>query len=323
MMTLKKITNTISQMNITNSTEHATIDLINLFPGIMLGINYVNIHRITGNAQTLPQKNVLRINYCFEGRCEVKLADGRYVYVDNNALCIEDHEPQYNFYYPLGFYRGIQIFLHLDELTKQTSDVFQLFDIRPQTILEKYCTTKQTFIQIASECFAQKSSEIMSVWENDAFSLEQKVQQIRFLLCYLFYYLINDEATDKTKVYNASTLSHSQYLIALDCEHQITCDLSKKLTIDSLAAGYKISPSSLKKFFTVVYGCSISEYTQTMRMKKAQHLMETTELSIMHIAASVGYENQSKFSAVFKKHTGYAPLEYKKIYTIKRNEETT
>ena len=90
-----------------------------------------------------------------------------------------------------------------------------------------------------------------------------------------------------------------------------------------MASDYKVSPTSLKKFFTQVYGCSISEYLQTIRMKKAAQMLINESLSVMEIAAAVGYENQSKFSAVFKKHTGYAPLEYKKIYTIKRNEETT
>ena len=110
-------------------------------------------------------------------------------------------------------------------------------------------------------------------------------------------------------------------MIALDCEHQITKDLSKKITVESLAAGYRISPSSLKNYFSGIYGCSISEYLQIMRMRQAKILLETTNNSVMQIAAFVGYENQSKFSAVFKKHTGYAPLEYKKITILKRNEE--
>ena len=56
-------------------------------------------------------------------------------------------------------------------------------------------------------------------------------------------------------------------------------------------------------------------------MKEASRLLITENFSIMQIAALVGYENQSKFSAVFKKHTGYAPLEYKRIYHLQRKEE--
>lgn len=106
-MNYKKISENIYQFSVRKGSEQAKIYLLYLFPGIILGLNYVNIHRITGNSDEAASQNTLRINYCFEGRCEVRLKDGRYVYVDNNALCIEDHEPQYNFYYPLGFYKGI------------------------------------------------------------------------------------------------------------------------------------------------------------------------------------------------------------------------
>lgn len=319
----EQITSFIHKLSMSDAQEHAEIYLLQLFPGITLGINYVNTHRIKGNAEDASTMNVLRINYCFDGRCEVKLKDGRYVYVDQNAICIEDHEPQYNFHYPLGFYNGIQIFIDKDIIKKQRLETFELFGIQPQKIVNTYSDTNQTFIHNASEAFAAQSAALVAIWENDNFSYDKKLEQIRFVLCQLFFYLINEEAADNSKPYQASFLTQSQYMIAIDCEQKITKDLSQKLTIETMAATYKISPSSLKKFFTGVYGCSISEYTQTMRMKKAKELFETTDYSVMQVAALVGYENQSKFSAVFKKHTRYAPLEYKRIYTLKRNEENT
>lgn len=322
-MTLQKLSEHIQLLTYTNKDEHAEIYLLQLFPGISLGINYVNIHRIIGDASEAASMDILRINYCFEGRCEVKLEDGRYVYVDNNALCIEDHDPQYNFHYPLGFYTGIQLFLDKKAIASHSTETFRLFGIHLAQLITHYSNTNQTFIQNASDSFARKASEIMVIWENENLSYLKKLEQIRFVLCQLLYYLGNNEAFNNDKPYNTSFLTHSQYLIAMDCERQLTADLSQKLTIDALAAQYKISPTSLKKFFMGVYGCNISEYTQTMRMKKAQNLLETTDDSIMQIAASVGYENQSKFSAVFKKHTGYAPLEYKRIYHLQRKEETT
>lgn len=320
-MNYKKIHESIHELSILNGSEQAKIYLLDLFPGIILGINYVNIHRITGNADEASSYNTLRINYCFEGRCEVKLKDGRYVYVDNNALCIESHEPQYNFYYPLGFYKGIQIFIHKDIVQDQGLSVLELFGGSPAKIVDKYSNTNKTFINFASEQFDCKATEIMSVWEKNNLSFDSKIHQIRFLLCQLFYYLVCDEAFNKNKVYNTNFISHSQYMIAIDCEEKITRDLSKKNNIEVMAANYKISPSSLKNYFSAVFGCSISEYTQAKRIHKAKELLETTDMSVMQIAASVGYENQSKFSAVFKKHTGHAPLEYKKLYILKRNEE--
>lgn len=316
-MHFEKINDTILKLSAIEGKEHAEVYILQLFPGVMLGINYVNTHRIVGDTAGAANTDTLRINYCFEGRCEVKLMDGRYVYVDNNALCIEDHSPQYNYHYPLGFYKGIQIFIDKNMIKTQRLETFDLFGIHPQILVDKFGNKDFTFIQIASEQFAKKSAELLSIWENTDISLESKVQQIRFALCQLFFYLINNQAINTEKPYNTSILSYSQYQIAIDCEQQITKDLSRKLTIESMATGYKVSPSSLKKFFTGVYGCSISEYTQTMRVKRAAELLETTDDSVMQIAASVGYENQSKFSAVFKKHTGFTPLEYKRIHNLK------
>ena len=115
-MKLTKITDIIYTLTETTEKEHAQVVLFHLFPGIYLGINYINMHRIIGSPSEISAaSNIdsLRINYCLEGRCEVKLKDSRYVYVDNDVLCIEDLTPQYNFYYPLGFYKGIEI--HIDK----------------------------------------------------------------------------------------------------------------------------------------------------------------------------------------------------------------
>ena len=189
-------------------------------------------------------------------------------------------------------------------------------------LIEKYGNRDETFIRIASDLFAKKSARIISVWEDDDLTLDHKIYELRFILCRLLYYLIYDQAVNHQRTYHVSSLSHGQYMIAIDCERRLTNDLSQKQTITSMALDYKISPSSLKKFFAQVYGCNISEYLQTIRMKEAERLLTEENLSVMQIAANVGYENQSKFSAVFKKHTGYAPLEYKKIYNVKEKRTT-
>ncbi len=318
-MNYEKLTDDVYRLTFRNKEEYAEIILLSLFPGVTLGLNDVHIHRIQGDADAI-KIDYFRINYCFEGRCEVKLQDGRYVYVDNNALCMEEHAPQYDYHYPLGFYNGIQIFIDKAIFEKPPIETFELFGINLKSIKEKYIKKEETYIKIASDTFAKKSAQMVSIWKKEDLTIEQKVQQIRFILCQLFYYLEMDQAVNTDKPYNASILSHGQYMIAIDCERLITSDLSKKHTIEAMAADYKISPSSLKKFFSQVYGCSISEYTQTMRVKEAARLLVQEDLSIMQVAALVGYENQSKFSAVFKKHTGYAPLEYKRIHHLNFNK---
>ena len=162
-MKLTKITDIVYTLTDSNDDESAKIILFYLFPGIFLGINYVNMHRIVGNPSEISKASnmdCLRINYCFEGRCEVKLKDGRYVYVDNDVLCIEDHTPQYNFHYPLGFYKGIEISIDKNMLSSTSYESLDLFGVNPQKLVEKYGNKNETFIHIASDLFSQNRQKL-------------------------------------------------------------------------------------------------------------------------------------------------------------------
>jgi AraC-like DNA-binding protein len=56
----------------------------------------------------------------------------------------------------------------------------------------------------------------------------------------------------------------------------------------------------------------IAAHIKEHRMKKAATLLKETGDSISVIAKSVGYENQSKFSAAFKELYGQTPNEYRR-----------
>ena len=71
---------------------------------------------------------------------------------------------------------------------------------------------------------------------------------------------------------------------------------------------------SLKEMFKAVYGKSLAAHIKEHRMELASKLLRETGLSIAEIAERVGYENQSKFSAEFKKSVGCLPTEYRKLF---------
>ena len=71
---------------------------------------------------------------------------------------------------------------------------------------------------------------------------------------------------------------------------------------------------SLKEMFKAVYGKSLAAHIKEHRMELASKLLRETGLSIAEIAERVGYENQSKFSAEFKKSVGSLPTEYRKLF---------
>ena len=54
------------------------------------------------------------------------------------------------------------------------------------------------------------------------------------------------------------------------------------------------------------------EYVRFSRMKKATHLLRTTDREVLDIALECGYEAHESFSRAFKKQYGVSPREYKK-----------
>lgn len=92
----------------------------------------------------------------------------------------------------------------------------------------------------------------------------------------------------------------------------ISDDLSRHYSIESLAAPFGISPSSLKNYFQGVYGKNISTWLREARMSVASAALREGNQPVAEIAASVGYENASKFSAAFKSFLGATPLEYRR-----------
>ena len=83
-------------------------------------------------------------------------------------------------------------------------------------------------------------------------------------------------------------------------------------TIDELSRRFLINPSSLKEMFKAVYGKSLAAHIKEHRMELASELLRDTCMSVAEIAERVGYENQSKFSAEFKKSVGSLPTEYRR-----------
>ena len=103
-----------------------------------------------------------------------------------------------------------------------------------------------------------------------------------------------------------------QVEIARQIESVISADLSHSHTVREFAEQFGVSEGSIKNYFFGVFGQSISRYTMHKRMVYAAGLLEKTDLPVIEIAGSVGYESQSKFASAFRREYGTAPFEYRK-----------
>ena len=97
----------------------------------------------------------------------------------------------------------------------------------------------------------------------------------------------------------------------------------RQLAIDDVARMVRLSPGRLAHLFKSEIGLSIQQYVTQLRLARAKHHLESTFLSVKEIAASVGFQNVTRFTASFKNSVGATPAEYRRrssIELVKRKD---
>jgi two-component system response regulator YesN len=84
------------------------------------------------------------------------------------------------------------------------------------------------------------------------------------------------------------------------------------ISLYSTAAHVGISPNHLSTLFAQETGENFIEHLTRVRIERAKLLLKTTAMKSADIAGETGFNDPQYFSSVFKKHTGFSPIEYRK-----------
>lgn len=88
----------------------------------------------------------------------------------------------------------------------------------------------------------------------------------------------------------------------------------------SIADQVYLSPDHLARIFKREMGVSLGAYIVGKRIQEAKRLLMETGMSVSAVSDKVGYGNYSHFIKLFKRETGYTPLEYRRICLSKKSE---
>ena len=88
----------------------------------------------------------------------------------------------------------------------------------------------------------------------------------------------------------------------------------ERLSIPALASMVGMTAFGLTQEFERVFGESLLEYIQGVRLHEASTLLTQTDLPIKYIAASVGFASRSHFSRAFRKRQGEDPTSFRKSH---------
>ncbi len=293
---------TVYKMNCQKGSGFITV--YQVFPGIKLLYNEFDAVSCYCGKQSCD--NIMEINYCLEGRLECELQNGLYLYMgerDFSGFMMNNHSITTGF--PLKYYRGISVELHLDEVEHILPTIMKEMSIDIWALKDKLICKNQYFIMRARNEIEHIFSELYSV----PLSVQKPYLKLKILELLLFLSKIDVHKEDEQKLYYPK----QQVEIIKKIHKQITEHPKRRYTIDELAKEHGISKTTLKTCFKGVYGTSIAAYMKKYRMEYAAVLLQQTRGSVADIAAKVGYENQSKFAAAFKEIVGISPMQYRKI----------
>ncbi len=109
-----------------------------------------------------------------------------------------------------------------------------------------------------------------------------------------------------------NTTTKSPVEIAALLKDYIIQNFTEEINLNLIAHNMNYSSSYLTKIFCQYYDCTPSKYIISLRIQKAQQLLSHhSELSVRQIGEAVGYPEQGYFSRIFKKQTGFSPLDYR------------
>jgi len=85
-------------------------------------------------------------------------------------------------------------------------------------------------------------------------------------------------------------------------------------SVKSVAASLNMSPRYLSDLLKMETGKTALELIHIFLIQEAKNRLRTSDSNVSEIAYSLGFENMSYFSKLFKKETGQSPKEFKKQF---------
>ena len=91
----------------------------------------------------------------------------------------------------------------------------------------------------------------------------------------------------------------------------LEADVLGRKSIEEIADCCHVSANCFRRLFREYSGKSPTEYRMDLRLDMAKNMLLGSDISIVNIADSLGFESTSYFSRLFKKKTGVSPSQFR------------
>jgi AraC-like DNA-binding protein len=94
-------------------------------------------------------------------------------------------------------------------------------------------------------------------------------------------------------------------------EQYLADNIDRRIGLDDMATAAGLSKMHFAAQFRAATGFRPHEYLLFMRIERAKRVMVASEMPLVEVALSVGFNAQAHFSTVFKRFTGKSPAQWK------------
>ena len=251
-----------------------------------------------------------RIDYTQIGRYECEFLDHTYSFRGENEVMLlatpTSEEWCLTSTHPIGGYRGCAFLILLDQLTEDDSILFHRFGICIDELVEELSASRR-WSKLQSPRLVGLFHEIY-----DAHVLSNR-EMIYLKSLEILIFITQNYRGRLTDSVSSDFFPAKQVKKVKSIHEQVTGQLEVNLSFERLAREHEINYPVFNSIFKGIYGDSPYQYLKSLKMNLAAQKMLESDLSIMEIAASVGYTNPSKFSSAFASVMGASPRTFRKI----------
>jgi AraC-like DNA-binding protein len=294
-----------SVYKIKNSTGDGLMTCYQLLPGIAL--MHCDIHMSQYLSGLQVKTEMFSIDHCREGRMECRLTSGQALYLDAGTALVHTADgimPE--FFCPTSHYHGLTLAFFLDEAQESLASMFAGVAIDLRRLRDKFCGDKPPFPLPRQKPLNQILCPLYEIPQND----DRQLYRLKMIELLLWLDELNISSLGERPYYYKTQVEKVKAI-----ERRMMKNLGAAHTIESLSARFDFPPTSMKLCFKGVFGSSIYAYLRSQRMSAAAKQLRESNARIADIAASVGYENASKFAEAFRVCMGKTPNEYRKHLT--------
>lgn len=290
-------------LRLNESGGDGLMTIYSVFDGVYLMYN--DFHLAHCYSQFASNASIFCIDHCREGRIEHTTEKDLCYYIEAGDMRIDrrvHHTGHVDF--PLSHYHGITIGFFMDKAQDSIRNAMPSVSVDIAALAEKFCGEDGLYILRSNRAIEHIFSELYQVPAKirmDYFKIK-----IMELLVFLGALELSDYKDERPYFYSGQ-------IEKIKAVHKfLTENLSANYTTEELARRFDISVSALKNTFKGVYGSPIYSYIRAYKLNAAASMLATDrKRRIIDVAASVGYDNPSKFAAAFKEKFEMTPAEYR------------